>query len=692
MGFTQRLRLILFAFFCMEIMALGVERFDLSFDEIKQLTAADLQAKPKVEVHGQVIRFHSRDRGLFLFNGESGIYVQPKNSWPKTIRLGSWIRVQGVAVEGIYYPIVRAEEVSVERKDAPLSEADEFDPNLFYDPTIDSQWIQTSGLIIDYDSFPERDHIMLEMEVFGYQASIQIPYSKENLMNASAFMFQSVRFQGVACVQVNNRRQMTGRIFYISSMDDLKIIESEARMNPSVLTVDHFLNGNIEINNYVTVDGVIAHVDEKNLYLQDGVHHLQVRIKERVDFCVGDKVRISGYAWSQPISRGLRAIEVVKLDVNQTVKPIEVPFSDLRDPQYNHALARVNAWVVDIGKSFGGGTDSVIQSSLLCRSGEDVFECKVPSSVVESQVVEIGMQLQLTGLVHLEQMKDVPWRFSIDRMWLKLRSLDDIVVLAEAPWLTTQRLTYMIAMMVGVIGVTLFFVITLRKTVRRQTELIGSQIRHKSIMSERQRIARELHDNLDQGLAGIALQLSSSIKLFERDVKAGLKGMQRIQEMLIYCSEESRSAILELRGGWLEKMNVTDAIRQFASMLEDQYPIAITVSVEGITNRFKRYTERQIFSIAKEAMTNACKHAKAEHIEVRLKYAEDQFLLLVTDDGIGFKDNPLYKSGHFGLLGMEERANRINGKLLINDAEHAGVQVELSVLVNEYQEPDDESY
>ncbi|MFL2876505.1 MAG: sensor histidine kinase [Pontiellaceae bacterium] len=670
-------------------MALGVERFDLSFDEIKQLTAADLQAKPKVELYGQVIRFHSRDRGLFLFNGESGIYVQPKNSWPKTIRLGSWIRVQGVAVEGIYYPIVRAEEVSVELIDSPLSEAAEFDPNSFYDPTIDSQWIQTSGLIIDYDSFPERDHIMLEIEVFGYQASIQIPYSKENLMNASAFMFQSVRFQGVACVQVNNRRQMTGRIFYISSMDDLEIIESEARMNPSVFTVDHFLNGNVEINNYVTVDGVIAHVDEKNLYLQDGVHHLQVRIKERLDFCVGDKVRISGYAWSQPISRGLRAIEVVKLDIDQTVKPIEVPFSDLRDPQYNHALARVNAWVVDIGKSFGGGTGSVVQSSLLCRSGEDVFECKVPSSVVESKVVEIGMQLQLTGLVHLEQMKDVPWRFSIDRMWLQLRSLDDIVVLAEAPWLTTQRLTYMIAVMVGVIGVTLFFVITLRKTVRRQTELIGSQIRHKSIMSERQRIARELHDNLDQGLAGIALQLSSSIKLFERDVKAGLKGMHRIQEMLIYCSEESRNAILELRGGWLEKMNVSDAIRQFASMLEEQYPMTITVSVEGITTRFERYAERQIFSIAKEAMTNACKHAKAEHIDVRLKYAEDQFLLLVSDDGIGFKDNPFYKSGHFGLLGMEERANRINGKLLINDAEHAGVQIELLVSVNEYQEPDD---
>ena len=686
MRFIQRLGLMLCVLFCMEITALGVDRFDLSYDEIKQLDVEELQAKPMVEVYGQVVRFHSRDRGLFLFNGKSGIYVQPKKTWPRNIQLGSWIRVRGTAAEGIYYPIVRAEDISVERADIDLEEAAEFKPNSFYDPNIDSQWVKTSGLIIDYDAFPDRDHIMLEMEVFGSQASVQIPYSEQNLIDASELIFRSVQFSGVACVQVNNRRQMTGRIFYISSMEDLKIIQTEARMNPRVMTIDHFLNENIEISNYVAVDGVIAHIDEKNLYLQDGVHHLHVRIKEKADLNLGDRVRVSGYAWSQPISRSLRAIELVKIDDNQALKPLEVPFSDLRDPQYNHALACVDAWVVDIGKSFGGASDSVVQSSLLCRSGEEVFECKVPTSVVNSKVVKIGMQLQLTGLVNLEEAKDVPWRFSINRMWLQLRSIDDIVVLTEAPWLTNQRLTFMIALMIGVIGVTLFFVITLRKTVRRQTKLIGSQIKNKSIMSERQRIARELHDNLDQGLAGIALQLSSSIKLFERDAHAGLKGMKRIQEMLVYCSEESRNAILELRGGWLEKMDITNAIRQYSNLLDDQYSVKITVSVKGEKRRLERHMERQIFSIAKEAMTNACKHAKAENIDVCIDYAETQFLLVVTDDGIGFKDNPLFKSGHFGLLGMEERANRIAGKLLIEDGELAGVRIKLSVSYNQDQE------
>ncbi|MFL2859964.1 MAG: hypothetical protein ACJZ85_00310 [Pontiellaceae bacterium] len=331
MRFIQRLGLMLCVLFCMEITALGVDRFDLSYDEIKQLDVEELQAKPMVEVYGQVVRFHSRNRGLFLFNGESGIYVQPKKTWPRNIQLGSWIRVRGTATESIYYPIVRAEDVSVERADIDLEEASEFKPNSFYDPTIDSQWVKTSGLIIDYDAFPDRDHIMLEMEVFGSQASVQIPYSEQNLIDASELIFRSVQFSGVACVQVNNRRQMTGRIFYISSMEDLKIIQTEARMNPRVMTIDHFLNENIEISNYVAVDGVIAHIDEKNLYLQDGVHHLHVRIKEKADLNLGDRVRVSGYAWSQPISRSLRAIELVKMDDNQALKPLEVPFSDLRD-------------------------------------------------------------------------------------------------------------------------------------------------------------------------------------------------------------------------------------------------------------------------------------------------------------------------------------------------------------------------
>ena len=265
---------------------------------------------------------------------------------------------------------------------------------------------------------------------------------------------------------------------------------------------------------------------------------------------VGDRVRVSGYAWSQPISRGLRATEFNKLDEAKFVEPIELDHTQLRDPENNYTLITLDVEVMDIGRSFKGNEKgSATQTSFLCRAGEEVFECKIPTHYIENKKFYPGMRLEVTGIVNLEQAIDVPWRFSIERMWLQLRYLGDIKIISEAPWLSTTRLYYIVAIMIGIIFISLFIVGVLRRTVYRQTELIGSQIKRETLMSERHRIARELHDNLDQSLAGIALQLSSSIKLMDRDTSKGVKSLKRIQEMLVYCSEESRNTILELREG-----------------------------------------------------------------------------------------------------------------------------------------------
>jgi signal transduction histidine kinase len=198
-------------------------------------------------------------------------------------------------------------------------------------------------------------------------------------------------------------------------------------------------------------------------------------------------------------------------------------------------------------------------------------------------------------------------------------------------------------------------------------------------MSERQRIARELHDNLDQGLAGIALQLDSSIKLFEKDPESGLAGMKKIQEMLIYCSHESRNTILELRGGWLESMDLKEAIIQFADQLMEQHTIKISVISEGNIQRLDRYVERQVFSIAKEAMTNACKHSNATEVIVKMKFSESRYELSLSDNGVGLINIDKDHKGHFGLLGMRERANRINGDLLIQPNDNSGARIKLTV-------------
>lgn len=679
MRFIQRLGLMLCVLFCMEITALGVDRFDLTFDEIKQLDVEELQAKPMVEVYGQVVRFHSRDRGLFLFNGECGIYVQPKKTWPLNVQLGSWIRVRGTAAESIYNPIVISNETIVEKSTAPLQHAENFDPNLFWDPGVDCHWVSSSGVIVDYDAFPRRDHIMLHVEMFGYQGSIQIPYSEFNLEAASDLMFQLVKFNSVACVQANDRKQMIGRLFYISSINELIVDNPLVQTTPSLNSLEFFLNGK-GADKYISFDGVITFIENRNVYLQDGANSIKIRTKKRIDYKVGDKVRVSGFSWSQPVSRGFRAAKFTKLAENKYVQPVNIDLNQLRDPDNNHKLISIEVELMDIGRSFKGDERGAItQMSFLCRAGEEVFECKIPARYIKNEKFTPGMRLKVSGIVNLEKAVDVPWRFSIERMWLQIRGLGDIKILSNAPWLTTTRLYFIVAIMVSIILVTLFFILTLRKTVHRQTALIGSQIKNKSIMSERQRIARELHDNLDQGLAGIALQLDSSIKLFEKDPESGLAGMKKIQEMLIYCSQESRNTILELRGGWLESMNLKEAIIQFADQLMEQHTIKIGVISEDNIQRLDRYVERQVFSIAKEAMTNACKHSNATEVIVKMKFSESRYELSLSDNGVGLINIDKDHKGHFGLLGMRERANRINGDLLIQPNDNSGARIKLTV-------------
>ena len=118
----------------------------------------------------------------------------------------------------------------------------------------------------------------------------------------------------------------------------------------------------------------------------------------------------------------------------------------------------------------------------------------------------------------------------------------------------------------------------------------------------------------------------------------------------------------------------------------EQYPIKIKILCEGSVERLDRYVERQMFSIAKEAMTNACKHSNAEHVIVEIAFIKDLCKLLISDDGIGLKHVHTDYKNHFGLLGMKERANQINANFSIESNNTDGVKVELIVSIKSKQQ------
>ena len=205
-------------------------------------------------------------------------------------------------------------------------------------------------------------------------------------------------------------------------------------------------------------------------------------------------------------------------------------------------------------------------------------------------------------------------------------------------------------------------------------------------VSERTRIARDLHDTLLQSFHGLLLRFQTAfILLPERPIEAKEKLHSAI-ELAAGAITEGRDAVQGLRASTVERNDLALAIRTLGEELENESgshrPANFHVSVEGQTRDLHPILRDEIYKIAAEALRNAFHHAQAKQVEVEIRYDNEQFQLRVRDDGKGM-DPALLSSqsskGHYGLPGMRERATIIGGRLTVWSEVDAGTEVELCV-------------
>jgi signal transduction histidine kinase len=144
-----------------------------------------------------------------------------------------------------------------------------------------------------------------------------------------------------------------------------------------------------------------------------------------------------------------------------------------------------------------------------------------------------------------------------------------------------------------------------------------------------------------------------------------------------YSVNEARRAVQNLRSNELLEKDFVSLLSEAVNRLTEAQPLQVNYKVEGTPFEFSSMIKHQILRIAEEAVTNAVKHSKATSLEIALKYDAPNIRLEVTDNGQGFEiKNPFSKlNGHFGLLGMNERAEKIGGALLIESTPGFGTKI-----------------
>ncbi|HEY9642750.1 MAG TPA: histidine kinase [Coleofasciculaceae cyanobacterium] len=201
-----------------------------------------------------------------------------------------------------------------------------------------------------------------------------------------------------------------------------------------------------------------------------------------------------------------------------------------------------------------------------------------------------------------------------------------------------------------------------------------------SILEERNRMAREIHDTLAQSFTGILLHIGAAVELLTKKPEAAQAHLETADELARTGLAEARRSVAALRPKLLEEGDLFSALKHLTAQMQSSTDTHITCEIIGTAHALSPDVENHLLRIGQEALTNTLKHAHATEIHVELVCEETLCLLRVKDNGQGFAVEQLSSSRGFGLLGMSERAEQMGGELMIKSQPGQGTEV--VVIVN----------
>jgi signal transduction histidine kinase len=204
--------------------------------------------------------------------------------------------------------------------------------------------------------------------------------------------------------------------------------------------------------------------------------------------------------------------------------------------------------------------------------------------------------------------------------------------------------------------------------------------RFAAVLEERARIAREVHDTLAQGFVGISTQLEVLEHTMPKNAEDARISLKLAQGMARHSLTEARRSMSDLRSAALEDQDLAAALRSSAEHWTAGSGVELKIDVQGETASVPEPVAHQLLRIAQEAVVNVLKHAHADEITLKLNREPKAIKLSIHDNGCGFEQVPDFSSdGHFGLMGMRERALQAGGEFTLKSQPGEGTELEVSV-------------
>jgi signal transduction histidine kinase len=497
--------------------------------------------------------------------------------------------------------------------------------------------------------------------------------------DAAQWVDSVVRVHGVCSSTFNKQRQLCGVGLSALSLDDvireeLPPAESYAAPTQPIRHIMQFVPGSAHDRRVKVSGTVLYHQPGHSFFIEDETSGLEVISHETAPLHIGDRVEVLGFPlWSEYSFPRLEDAVFRCVGQGSPARPVAVTAAQLLEGKLDRRLVRVEAQLIEQSRRRE-------EQLLVMKSGDILFQARL--SPANDRVASLGNDsiLALTGICRLQmgEHRPVIGDWPVTSFDLLLPSPDDVQMVRPPFWWTRRRVAWLLAVVTGLLLGTMCWVAMLRHRVRQQTAIIADRLRTEAALNERERIARELHDTVEQDLAAIgmhfevitdrALELEPMAR---ENFEAAVRQVRRSQA-------DMHRAVWDLRSGTLVERGLAAALEEALRQNAAHCTSALECEQHGPARRFPGVIEHHLLRIGQEAISNAVHHATPNTIRILLRYDDETVTMRVEDDGCGFDlEARSQNTVRFGLLGMRERADRIGAKLSIQSAPGAGTTVEV---------------
>jgi signal transduction histidine kinase len=211
------------------------------------------------------------------------------------------------------------------------------------------------------------------------------------------------------------------------------------------------------------------------------------------------------------------------------------------------------------------------------------------------------------------------------------------------------------------------------------------QAQQAGVSSERQRLAKEIHDTLAQAFTSIVMKLEAAEGALPSDLNAVQRFLDQARSIARDSAAEARRLMWALRPESLERSSLSEALERLAERWSEECGVDASTTVNGTSHPLPPEIETTLLRTAQEALNNCRKYAQARQVVLTLSYMNNLVTLNVQDDGVGFDPNQLrpdssaQSAGGFGLVGMRERVEQLRGTLLVESAPGEGTTLMVAI-------------